>query len=82
LQNVNIPEVIPLSDTLQDKIRQVLKTAPHYSAARIAELVGTTQQSVRTICQRHRIFLMNRREVEDALDAALAKKGARRGKAQ
>lgn len=71
-----------MSDTLQEKIRQVLKTSPHYSAARIGEMIGTTQQSVRTICQRHRIFLMNRREVEDALDAAMAKKGGRRGAAQ
>jgi hypothetical protein len=59
-----------VSDTLQDKIRAVLKAHPHYSAARIGEIIGTTQQAVRTICNRHRIFLMNRREVEDALDTA------------
>jgi hypothetical protein len=65
---------------MQDKIRAILKDHPHYGATRLAKHLETTSQSVRVICQRHRIFLMNREELEDMLDQMQPKR-KRRGKA-
>jgi len=58
-----------------DHIAQILKEHPHYSAARIAAVMGITAAHVRTLCARHNLSLLPRSALEEILDKQRTKRG-------
>jgi predicted transcriptional regulator len=61
--------------TQHDRIARILKEHPHYSATRIAALMGTSAAQVRTLCARHNIKPLSRRALEDHIDSKRKKRG-------
>lgn len=60
---------------LTERIRETLKSRPYWSAARVAEHIGTTEKSVSVTASRHGIKFMSRREFEDWVDGKPVKAG-------
>jgi predicted transcriptional regulator len=54
--------------TQHETIAQILKANPHYSAPRIAALMGITDAHVRTLCARHSLPLLSRAQLEEHID--------------
>jgi predicted transcriptional regulator len=54
--------------TLKKKIKDTLRRRPYWSAVRVAEHLGVSQNVVSVTASRAKIKFMSRREVEDWID--------------
>jgi len=54
--------------SLQAAIKRTLRRRPYWSATRVAEHLGVSQNVVSVTASRNKIKFMSRREVEDWID--------------